>query len=409
MSDDDDDRVQATFMVPRGQVEQVDMLADDAGVSRAEILRRFVEYGLAANADAVGIEAEIAAERRRIIEDGAPIDDAGGFAGRVESNFMERFRNGYRAKWLIAKAENYRREARMLEQKVPQHPDAPDIEEGELVEEVDRVLRDSLEACQLSDWGGEDNPFHEFEGVEEGMSGVKMALTLTRNALRMDEEIEPLASEVGSERRVRPDDLPDAALGDLPEHIDAEDVVGAARALADRGVGYEEVETDPTESDLFTADPDPDPEALPVESEAVETDPALEPETDGGTSELAAASCESASELVSDGGDHAALQSFDTPAESGGETTADDDTIDMDHEPNPTPDRSEIVDELADEYSDLGGGDAARNMVLASLTDPNMADESGRQRAVEKQDLDPVDVVADAVEQAEAAVEEVDA
>lgn len=388
----DDDRVQVSFMLPAEQVEQVDTLADDAQTSRAEILRRFTEYGLAANAEAVGIEAEIDAARREIINSGAPIDSGGGFAGRVESNFMERFRNGYGAKWLIAKAENYRREARMLERKVPQHPDAPEIEEGELVEQVDRVLRDSLEACQLSEWGGEDNPFHEFEGVEEGMSGVKMALTLTRNALRMDEEIEPLASEVGSERRVRPDDLPDAALDELPEHIDAEDVVGAAHALAERGVGYEEVETDPAESDLFT----PEPETLPAESEAGDPDPALEPETDGGG-------------VVADGGDHAALQSFDTPAESGGETTADDDTIDMDHTPNPTPDRSEIVDELADDYSDLGGGDAARNMLLATLTDANMADEHGYQRAVESDDLDPEAVVADAVEQAEAAVEEVDA
>lgn len=286
-----------SFRLPEAMRDAVDDLAERFDVPRSALLRRFTSFGLESNAEALAVEAEIAKLRQEIIDFGKPIDDAGGFAGRVRRDFEKRFKNGYDAKWLVSKAENYRREARMLEEKVADHPDAPPIEDGELVAEVDRVLRNALEAVRLSDWGDRyQNPFEKYAGVESGKDGRQFALVLTRNALEMDRDMKPLASSLDTERRVRGDDLPELAEEDLPPTVDRDAVARVARDLADNGVTAEMVETDPTAFDPYGWTDDSE------HVEADVTDPAELPgtETDGGESLVA----------VSDGGDHQALQAF---------------------------------------------------------------------------------------------------
>jgi len=396
MPDDTTDRV--TFRVDSDRLEAVDELADSANTTRSEILRRLVDYGIEANADAVPVEVEINRLRQEIIADGDPIDKAGGFAGRVENDFLKRFRNGYGAKWLVSKAENYRREARMLEQKVPKHPDAPDVEPGELVEEVDRVLRRALEGVELSEWGGDDNPFAEVEAVEDGRSAAKLALTLTKSALRMDRELEPFRADIESERRVRAADLPALADSDLPDHVDREDVAAAARSLADRGITPDEVETDPDAAGLFQPSDLP---ALVSDADGLPSDA----ETDGGAIVVDSDSSPSETGVVADGGDNTAIQSYNDdsdPADDGGEPTGDtDDSEHMDHEPEPLPDREQIVDKLAQLYDDLGGGSKSKDMVQSKLTDPNSGDPD-YMKVVDRDGLDVSEILADAVEQADA-------
>ena len=249
---DRDSLTTISFRVKESTKRDLEAVAEgkDMGISR--LMRDIVQFAIASNAEMVSKNAEIESTREEIIERNAPIDKAGGFAGRCRSQFMERLQNGYRAKWLIAKAESYREEARMLEDLVGDHPHAPPIEDGELVAEVDRVLRDALEAMSLSDWGDRyQSRFHALQGVEEGREAKEFALVVLRNAVEMDVEMEPLASHLGTERRVRADDLPALADDDLPPTVDRADVVDVARSMSDDGVLPEDVPTDPEKADPF--------------------------------------------------------------------------------------------------------------------------------------------------------------
>jgi len=378
-----------SYRMPQERLDAIDALAEQFNVSRSALLRRFDAFGLESNAEALGVEAEIAKLKSEIIEFGKPIDDAGGFAGRVRDDFEKRFKNGYEPKWLAAKAESYRREARMLEEKVSEHPDAPPIEEGELEAEVDRVLRDTLEAAKLSDWNERyRNPFERLSGVESGKKSRRLALALTRSAVEMDADLEPLRSSLSSERRVQADDLPELADEDLPEGVDREDVARVARELADRGVPADEIEVDPTEFDPFGWTEE-------VDAEVVDgtTDALPDPEADGGTESV-----------VADWGDNEAIQVYnqaddgDDEQDEQSDEHTDADTEHMDRStPNPTPDRSEIVEGLTDLYDRLGGGAKAEKMLFATLTDAASADEHGYQEAVEKNDYDPEAIVEEAI------------
>ena len=286
-----------SYRMPQERLEAIDDLAEQHGVARSALLRRFDAFGLESNAEALGVEAEIANLRQEIIDFGKPIDDAGGFPGRVRRDFEKRFKNGYAPKWLAAKAESYRREAEMLEEKVADHPDAPPIHEGELVEEVERVLRDTLEAAKLSDWSDRyANPYEKYAGVESGRDARQFALVLTRNALEMDQDLEPLRSALSSERRVTGEDLPELAEDELPPTVDRDDVARVARELADRGVRSDDLDTDPTEFDPFGW--------TEVDAEVV---------NDGDDDDdlaLASTNGELPEGVVADGGDNEAIQAY---------------------------------------------------------------------------------------------------
>ena len=295
MTDDHDRDPTVNYRMPQERLDAIDAVAEKHDVSRSALLRRFDAFGLEANADAMGVEARIANKRQEIIEFGKPIDEAGGFAGRVRSDFEERFKSGYSAKWLAAKAESYRREARMLEDEVSDHPDAPPIEPGELVAEVDRVVAEALEAAQLSNWNTRySNPFEKFAGVEDGRDERRMALALTRTAMQYDQELGHLRDEIPTDRRVRGTDLPERGAEDLPAAVSLDDVARVARELSDQGLAPDEIETDPHEFDPFgLAD------SGAVDAEVADVGPAGElpdPEPDGGA--------------VADGGGDEAILSY---------------------------------------------------------------------------------------------------
>lgn len=233
-------------------VDAFDDLADAQNTTVSEIIRQYLEYGLETAPTDLGVVVEVTRERNKIIDQGRPIDLAGGFAGRVRDDFEKRFLSDYEPKWLAAKAQTYYREAEVLEETLKDHPDAPEIEDGEFVEKVDEVLSETIEASQLSDW--EDrygNRFEKFEGVETGREKRRFALVLTKNAMKMDKDIEPLRSEIATERRVEASDLSELADEDLPPDVDREDVARVARELRDKGLDPEDIETDPTEFDPF--------------------------------------------------------------------------------------------------------------------------------------------------------------
>lgn len=406
-----------SFRLPEAMRDAVDDLAERFDVPRSALFRRFTSFGLESNAEALAVEAEISKLRQEIIDYGSPIDDAGGFSGRVRSDFEKRFRNGYDAKWLEAKAENYRREARMLEEKVPEHPDAPTVEDGELVDEVDRVLRDALEALALSDWGDRySNSFEKFTGVESGKDGRRFALVLTRNALEMDRDMEPLASSLDTERRVRSDDLPELASEELPEGVSRDDVARVARDLADSGVSPDMVDEDPTEFDPYGWGGE---DVEHVEADVAEaTDELPDPETDGG-----------AISVRSDGGDHQALQTFGDADESTTEVASDSSESESevaDDDPTPTDDGGEIDDTeptdmdqsepltiettsnddmstrddllsyALDRFETMGTGPKVQQIVRAGFGPGNFGVKDYN-RAVEKRDLDVDSIINEAL------------
>ena len=177
-------------------------------------------------------------------------------------------------------------------------PDAPPIEDGELVEKVDEVLQDTLEAAKLSDWNERyDNPLERLSGVESGKKSRRLALAVTRNAVQLDNDLGELREKHMCSRRVRAEDLPELADKDLPRTVDREDIARVARELVDQGVTADDVDLDPTEFDPFGWIED-DVQEIPTEDDDDVVD------VDGGpTEDVGEVEADSQDLAVTDGGD----------------------------------------------------------------------------------------------------------
>lgn len=375
----------------KDRLEAIDGLAERFGLTRSELLRRFDAYAIESNMEVIALEGQIDKLRDEIKSNARPIDMAGGFGDRVQEDFEKRFKSNYGPKWLVAKAESYREEARMLESKLPQHPDAPEIEPGELVDEVDEVLADTLEAACMSDWTDRyDNALERFDGVESGRESRQLALALARTALRIDREYATLSqSSSAASRRVEPKDLPDTGNNELPEGVTLDDVATVGRRLAEEGVTADQLDTDPTEFDPFA---EYDLAALEAAETATVESP--EPASDGGVPALP------------DGGSGqqtVAVEAVETvstdtePNESGTDDSGTQDTEHMDLE-DETPTTDELISELADFAEQLGGSPQTRQLLLSELN-PKVGQKRYARR-VRWDDLDADDVVDRALEAA---------
>jgi len=374
-----------SFRAPEELVAALDETADGSGVqNRSALIRMCIEYGLATNADQLGVAARIDERRREIIDKHRPVDLAEGLPGRVEDQMSDRFVSGYSIQGLARKAESYVEEAEMYEEELDGI-----YREGELVDRVKEKVRETLEAADLTNWFDRNsNPYERFEGVADALERRRFALVLLQNALELDDELEPLRS-VGGERRVHGGDLPELAEDDLPRDVGRDDVAEVARQLADQGVRPEDVETDPQEFDPFGW--------RDVEVARVDADGSVAlASADGGQRGLPEPEPERVESEVQDD-----------------ETTEDDADADPNRKPNmdyynpeKDPSRDEIVNGLAELYDDLGGGVKARRMVRASLTDSNQADEHGYRYVTQREGFDVDALVAEAVEKADTAAPE---
>lgn len=275
-----------SFRAPAELKEEVEELADRFEISASEAWRRLTAAGLETHAEAVGREARIKKLREEIIEFGNPIDMAGGFPGRCRQQFEQRFKNGYSPKWLAAKAENYRREARMLEEEVSEHPDAPEIEDGELVAEVEEELRQAIEAADLSNWNDRhENRYEKLTGVKDAKERREHYVLLVSNLVRTRRRLEREFSALGASRAIRPDDVHDLAAEHLPMGVDKEQVADAANHLHEHGVDPDDVEDalrdfdprtwevdDPTDDDTSSRSERPDPADRPGPDDQADAD-----------------------------------------------------------------------------------------------------------------------------------------
>ena len=354
-SNDDGRDPVVSFRAPQPLVDAVHELADEADVSPSRMWRMLAWHGVEANTETLVLAAEIDKEREEIKQRFKPIDQAGGFAGRVREDFEERFKNGYAPKWLDAKAESYREEARMLEEKVRDHPDAPEIAEGELVEEVERELADALEAMDLSNWTERHaNRYEKFGGVEDAKDRRQFYVAAVQGAMRVREKVAAAFSSVEGVD-VSGDDLSKLMEEDLPHGVDRDDVAEAANQLARMGVERDEVPEALREFDPRVWD-DEDTEDGPGSVEDG-PDPATDGggppvEADGGTERTPADLLEwAASELI-DGKRSGTNRTLET-AENRVETTLTTDSTNWQKE---TMDRTDLTPtdlvELADDYSD---------------------------------------------------------
>ena len=287
-----------SLRLPEERLEALDEIAEQYDISRSVLVRRAIDLLLEKNVEAVGINAKIKHEMEKIKETMHEIHRAGGFRGRMEDKFNEFFESGYDPKWIVASAEAYRKEARMLEEYLPEHPEAPPIEDGEFVDVVDDVVEKTIRSHKLSEYGDRyDGMMKSHGGVEEGLESRKFALAMTKGAMNMDIDGYRISGAYGGERRVDGDDLSAYAVDQLPEGVDRNDVARVARELVDAGVHPEDVETDPEEFDPFETDDIAD----GTPDDVLDVGAAPSPELNGGAA---------GDVPVGDGGDHAAIQSF---------------------------------------------------------------------------------------------------
>lgn len=258
----DPDGPVVSFQTDAELKEKIADLADLLGVSQSELWRNAGRLVVGKNADALGlsdderkaleVSQDVQSSREEIKKRNRAIDHFGGFPGRVADDMEARFKSGYVPKALAAKAESYVEEAKMLEEKVPEHPHAPPIDEGELVEAVEREVRAVIDAADLSNWSDRRTErYEQFEGVETAREARRFALVLTQRAMALERDLEPLRSSTATERHVVGSDLPELADEDLPRGVDREAVADAARRLLEMGHTPDQIPTDPDEFDPY--------------------------------------------------------------------------------------------------------------------------------------------------------------
>lgn len=224
------DRHRITVEVRPDQAAALEGVTDSSTLSVSEFVRRSIDLGLE-HQDGLTADVDLRSARQEIKDQQYVINQAGYFADRVREQFTDRFLGGWSPKWLAAAADGYRKEARAIEQAVRAHPYAPDIEEGEMVEEVDPILIETVEAAETTAY---DESLERFEGVADGRRRHRTYLAATASTMRSTQALleATSASSVDPASRV-PDSLDTDA---LPEGVTCDDVAAAARALLDRDV-----------------------------------------------------------------------------------------------------------------------------------------------------------------------------
>lgn len=236
----------ASFSGPEDFIEQAKEYAEDRGLSFSRLVRLSLEHTM--EIDGVEVESGYWELREDIKDRNRFAQNKAFFLDRVNERLTELFTSRAKPKEIIDVARGYVEEAEGIEAESQERDDVTDYASGELVREVKHLVRETLEAQNLTNWDKRyTNRLERFEGVEDGVRRKKFALVLTQNAMRKDLDLEPLRSLANSERRVRADDLPDLADNELPQEIDREQVARIARRLVDDDVQPDDLPTDPFE------------------------------------------------------------------------------------------------------------------------------------------------------------------
>jgi len=236
----------ASFSGPEDFIEEAKEYAEDRGLSFSRLIRLSLEHTMVT--DGVEIESGYWERREGIKDRNRFAQNKAFFLDRVSERLTELFTSRAKPKEIMDVARGYVEEAEEIEGESKARDNVTDYADGELVREVKYLVRETLEAQNLTNWDKRyTNRLERFEGVEDGVRRKQFTLVLAQNAMRKDDDLEPIRSLANSERRVRGEDLPDLADDELPGEIDREQVARVARRLIDQGVAPDDLPTDPFE------------------------------------------------------------------------------------------------------------------------------------------------------------------
>lgn len=362
--------------LPLELADALEQMAETASTDVSTLMRQSLWYAVESNFEGLALSAKVDAAREEIKRQSRPIDMAGGFPGRCRKAFEKRFKNHYRPKWLAAKAESYRKEARRLQDLVQQHPNCPEMEDGELEADVEDELSKALEAMDLTNWySREDNHYKRFGGVDDAQQRRSVYIRAVQNAMRIREELDSALKTANVP--VRAEDLPEAMDDSLPVNVDRDDVAEAANHLFTIGVDPDDVAEALREFDPRAWEPGDDPDG--------DVDPEDDPSDDP-------------ADVADDG-----------PGPNPGPATAEDVESTQDPTPNPQmqpqhnaaetlPTRDELLDTLAEKVELYAGPDDEDDLGRKKRQAIRGSAKDTMQTAIDERGLDVEQLLDNAVE-----------
>jgi len=296
MSDDnanhDDGDAVLTARVDGDVVDDVDALAEAAGLCRSDVLRMGVQFALEAHGDSLERAGDLRQQEQALVADNEERRKIARFPNTVRGLLMDDLKAEVPPTQLAHLADHYREQARLKEQQAQELPGDPIVTPGELQAAVDRELAYAIQASDLSNWyDRHENPYAaDLAGVEDGLEERKDLVALVAGVVDRYKRLVDIFDDRYSAPALEPTDLPPKADDLIPENKTRADVAELITELARQGYTGDDVRTE-------------------MDPRTLDADGAAEPVDAATTSAVAAA----------DGGDHHALQAFDDDADDGGE------------------------------------------------------------------------------------------
>lgn len=232
-----------TLRMPDALHEALEERAEETDLSKAEVARRYIEYGEASQGDRLANVAELEARIDRTIEQNQTLRNVlpSKWEAHVRRLFLDDIRDDASPEDIRVLADGYRRQGRQYEDLLEQIPHGPDVEPGTHEQIVDEQLQYALQAADLSNWYDRvDNPYAHLEGVESGLEEREDLLALVRGVLG---RVRQIRDEFGiRDHTVTAEELPQMAHTLVPDRFDLEDVADGINQLADAGVRPEDVD-----------------------------------------------------------------------------------------------------------------------------------------------------------------------
>lgn len=266
MTEGDDRKV--TIRMNGEKVDWIDRLADQAGVDRSTMIRRFVDFGIEAQGSAATDADDRRGEHDEIVERNQELRQIlpSKWRSHVRSLFLDDLRDDCSPEDLETIAQGYRQQAVKKEEIADSMPLAP---EGDLVGIVDEELANALEAADLSNWYEDvENPYERhLSGVEEGRREREAAVSVVQGVVWSFESLRKSFTDPTLCPDPSVEDVPIDAEEILPEDVTREDVAEIAAELH-----REQIPAEKVPEAIPTVDPDLGPEEIESESVDVEDD-----------------------------------------------------------------------------------------------------------------------------------------
>lgn len=221
--------------------EALEARAEATGKSKAEIIRRYIQFGEASQADKITEQAKLEDAIERTIEQNRQLRNAlpSKWRAHVRRLLADDLQDDASPEDIRTLADGYRRQAELYEELLESLDFAPDVEDGLHQQIVDDELRHAIEAADLSNWYDRvQNPFEHMEGVEAGRQEREEIIAVTRGVLG---DLYEHRKFVGTDYRLGSGDISEGNESLLPDRISAGQFAELVNRLADEGVDPDEI------------------------------------------------------------------------------------------------------------------------------------------------------------------------